>query len=55
MSGVERTDEGRDNDGREKGAYGITKKMVNSGDISAEKAAQYAGMTLEQFLAKANP
>ncbi len=28
----------------------ILRNQVKGGDMSAEKAAQYAGMTLEQFL-----
>jgi len=47
-------EEGREQ-GREEGIMELLKRQVMSGDMSAEKAAQYAGMTLEQFLGHRNP
>ena len=37
-------------EGREQGVMELLAKQVRAGDISAEKAAQYAGISLEQFL-----
>lgn len=42
-------EEGRE-EGREQGVMELLAKQVRAGDMSAEKAAQYAGITLEQFL-----
>ncbi len=37
-------------EGREQGMMELLADQVRTGDISIEKAAQYAGMTREQFL-----
>ena len=37
-------------EGREQGVMELLAKQVRAGDMSAEKAAQYAGISLEQFL-----
>ena len=37
-------------EGRKEGIIELLGKQVKSGDMSVEKAAQYAGMSLEQFL-----
>ena len=37
-------------EGREEGIMELLANQVRAGDMSAEKAAQYAGMSLEQFL-----
>ena len=42
-------EEGRE-EGREQGVMELLAKQVRAGDMSAEKAAQYAGISLEQFL-----
>ena len=42
-------EEGREQ-GREQGMMELLATQVRTGDISIEKAAQYAGMTQEQFL-----
>ena len=42
-------EEGREQ-GREQGMMELLATQVRTGDISIEKAAQYAGMTREQFL-----
>jgi len=54
VPGIKGTDERRNStrnyDGRAEWAMDLLKKLVKSGEMSAEKAAQHAGMTLEQFL-----
>ena len=37
-------------EGREQGMMELLADQVRTGDISIEKAGQYAGMTREQFL-----
>ncbi|MCI8961272.1 MAG: hypothetical protein HFG62_19560 [Lachnospiraceae bacterium] len=36
-------------EGRAEGQLNLLARMVRSGDMSIAKAAQYAGMTIEQF------